>query len=224
MFVVRTGLVCLSLGLLAIGCGDSSGDATGAEVPANAVAAVAGEPITQEEFDRALEIATLGEQRTAPLIASPVPPDPPRYTRCIAARRADGSPAARRMPDSYFKPQCEQDFARLRDQAMSQLLQAAQLEKLASDKGIVVTQKEVSAALAAQMKQAKLSRSILKKRLAQLGMTRQDFRSNLRVQLLSAKIAKDFGVDQAALQAAQARLREETTCRQGFIVPGACGN
>jgi hypothetical protein len=56
-------------------------------------------------------------------------------------------------------------IVRLRDQEMSQLLQAAQLEKLAGDKDIAVTQQEVDAALVAQRNQAHLSERAFKARL-----------------------------------------------------------
>lgn len=208
----------LVLSLLASGCSEDS--ETDEAVPAGAVAAVGGQPVTEKEFDRALAIATKQEQRTAPLIASPVPPDPPSYAKCIAAQRREGNALA----DFNLKVMCKEDFVRLRDQVMSQLLQSAQLEKLAGEKDVVVTAKEVNAALANLKKQGHLSENAFKNRLAQLGMTRQDILSGLRTQLLSAKIARDFGTDQAALQAAQERLKQETTCRQGYIFRAACGN
>jgi hypothetical protein len=92
-------------------CGSS------ASIPDSAIATVGGAPITKAEFDRALATATAAEQRTAPLIAAPPPPNPPSYAKCIAALRQGENARAAALPDSYYRSQCKEDYVRLRDRS-----------------------------------------------------------------------------------------------------------
>ena len=99
-------LAGLVLGVVALsGCGNS--------VPTGAVAKVGDSTITQDEFDKWMNIAVKGQSQ-APGGATAVP-DPPDFEKCVAAKKKTPVPKGQQKPsDDALKKQCKNDYDTLK--------------------------------------------------------------------------------------------------------------
>src|SRR3954453_23163802 len=77
----------------------------GGGVPGNAVVDIGGDPIKTTEFDHLLKGAptTQAQQSGAPGAAGAVP-DPPNYTKCVAAKKATATKPAKGQPTPTDAP------------------------------------------------------------------------------------------------------------------------
>src|SRR5918992_5681225 len=89
------------LGLTAMvvaGCGN--------DLPPGAVAKVGDSEITQDEFDKWLKTAVMGQAQGGTVAV----PDPPDFTKCVSAKKKAPAPEGQDKPsDSQLKKQCEQE-------------------------------------------------------------------------------------------------------------------
>src|SRR5688500_11339258 len=106
----------LTLGAAAmIGCGGSD------SVPSGSVATVGDEEITPEEFDKWLGTAVSGQAQGGEAVV----PDPPEFTKCVAAKKDAPVPKGQEKPtDAALKKQCEQEYDTLKREVMLFLIQA----------------------------------------------------------------------------------------------------
>jgi foldase protein PrsA len=125
----------LTLGAAAvIGCG--SGDS----VPSGSVATVGDEEITQEEFDKWLKTAVSGQAQGAATVV----PDPPEFTKCVAAKKDAPVPKGQEKPsDAALKKQCKQEYDTLKREVMLFLIQAKWVEQEAEEQGVEVSDASV---------------------------------------------------------------------------------
>jgi foldase protein PrsA len=171
----------LALGIAA--CGSS-----GTSVPANAVAVVNGKPITQAEYTRWATITAKGAAQGAAVVI----PDPPSYTKCIAALQKAAKPAKGQPKPSAvaLKAQCKAQDTQLRQQTLSTLIQSAWIEGEAKNLGVSVTDAEVNKQLAQTKKQSFPTAKAFQKFLTQSGMTEADVVARVRIQALATKMTQ----------------------------------
>jgi foldase protein PrsA len=182
---MRRKLAVLALGAFFVpaaivaGCGDSG-------IPGNAVAEVDGTAIEKDTFDHWVTVAAKSSGQ--PGAAVPKPPD---FTECIVqAKKAAPKPAKGqpKQTDADFKKQCQQQYDRVREQALSLLINLEWLQNEAEDQGVKVTDAEVKKSFEEQKKQAFPKDADYKKFLEQSGQTEQDVLTQVRLRLLSDKI------------------------------------
>ena|SRR5687768_15919185 len=118
-------LAALAALLIAVsGCGD--------DVPAGAVAKVNDTKIEKAAFDHWLTAAANQQAQGQPgqEAATPVVPDPPDFTKCIAAKKTaqPQQQGAAPPPDSQLKSQCKQEYDGLKEQTMQFLISAEWLQ------------------------------------------------------------------------------------------------
>src|SRR5688500_13578523 len=110
-----------------IGCGGSD------SVPSGSVATVGDEEITQEEFDKWLKTAVSGQAQGGEAVV----PDPPQFTKCVAAKKDAPVPKGQEKPsDAALKKQCQQEYDTLKREVMLFLIQAEWVEQEAAEQGV----------------------------------------------------------------------------------------
>jgi len=155
--------------LLALaGCGD-----------ADVVATVGGTPIPRAEFDHWLTITTKSSATPGAQV-----PDPPRYERCVAAKRRQ----QREAKAAELERQCKEEYTVLRDQTMRVLITRRWFEQEARALGVRLSDAEVTKAFDAQRRESFPRDADFEKFLRQTGQTREDVLARVRLDLLSKRI------------------------------------
>jgi foldase protein PrsA len=182
-------LAAALLGLVALaGCGNS--------VPAGAVAKVGDSTITQEEFDKWLEIAVRGQSQQAGGAATAAVPDPPDFEKCVAAKQKAPVPKGQKKPTADgLKKLCKSEYDTLKREVMQFLIQGEWVQQEAEKRGVEVKQGELEKALEDQKKQVFPNDKQYKQYLKTSGMTEEDvlFRVKLNElqQRLTQKVTED---------------------------------
>jgi foldase protein PrsA len=155
-------------------------------VPGNAVAEVDGDTIDKSTFDHWMNIAVRASGQPNPTL-----PDPPEYTKCIAALKKDAPAPAEGQPkptDAQLKDQCEQQYSTLKNQVMTLLIQYEWLEREATEQGIEVSDAEVNKAFEQQKKQSFPKEADYEKFLKDSGQTHEDILRRVKIDLLGTKL------------------------------------
>jgi foldase protein PrsA len=186
-------------------------------VPGNAVATVDGQSIEKSSFDHWLNVAAKsGGQQGAAV------PDPPDYSKCVAAKRklqpAKPPKGQPKVTDSQLKDQCKQEYTALRDQVMQLLVSFQWIEGEAEEMNIKLSDAEVKKSFDQQRKQQFPKDADYKKFLKDSGQSEEDILQRVRLELLSNKIRDKIvkGKDQVTDQQIKAYYDKN---RQRFSQP-----
>src|SRR5918995_6525897 len=173
-------LAAASLGVAAFaGCGN--------DVPAGAVAKVGDATITQDEFDKWLNTAAKGNAQGGTAVV----PDPPEFTKCIAAKAKAPLPEDQKKPlDAALKKQCKADYDRLKQEVMQFLIQAEWVQQEAEDQEIKVTDAQIKKSFEDQKKQAFPDDKQYQQFLASSGMTEEDILFRVKLDQLQQKLTQ----------------------------------
>jgi foldase protein PrsA len=171
------------LGVVALpGCGNS--------VPAGAVAKVGDTTITQDQFDKWMNIAVSGQSQ-APGGASAAP-DPPDFEKCVAAKKKTPVPKGQQKPsDDALKKQCKSEYEQLKKEVMQFLIQAEWVVQEADKRNIKVKPAEVQKALEDQKKQVFPNEKQYQQFLKNSGMTEEDVLFRVRLNELNQRLQQD---------------------------------
>jgi foldase protein PrsA len=183
--VNRIVRLILALGAIFVGGVVVSG--CGSAVPGDSVAVVGGNPITTRALNHWGYIGAVGQAQASP--GSPViVPDPPNYTKCIAALRKI-APAT--IPVSELKTACVGQFT----QTLEYLVRSYWVQGQAASEGLKVTPAQVMAKFTSARnnspyKTAAAFQALLKSN----GETVQDILYRFRVSMLADKLATPAAV------------------------------
>ena len=178
-------LAALVIGVPAFaGCGN--------DVPAGAVAKVGDSTVTQDEFDKWLNTAAKGNAQGGTAVA----PDPPDFTKCVAAKAKTPVPKGQKKPASdALKKQCKSEYEQLKREVMQFLIQAEWVQQEAAEQDIKVSDKEIEKSLEDQKKQAFPNEKQYKQFLATSGMTEQDILFRVKLDQLQQKLTQKITND-----------------------------
>ncbi|HMJ96241.1 MAG TPA: peptidyl-prolyl cis-trans isomerase [Thermoleophilaceae bacterium] len=180
----------LALAAAALGAAAFAG--CGNDVPAGAVAKVGDATITQDEFDKWLATAAKGNAQGATAAV----PDPPDYTKCVAAKSKTPVPKGqKKTSNDALKKQCKSEYDALKKEVMQFLIQAEWVQQEAADKGIKVTDAQIRKSFADQKKQAFPNDKQYKQFLASSGMTEDDILFRVRLDQLQQKLTQKVTED-----------------------------
>lgn len=149
-------------------------------VPDDAVASVDGNAIPIEKFNKTLVAYSTQTAEGG----TPVIPDPPNYTKCIANKKKSSA----KLSNNALKKQCEQDWETARDQIMTSLVQQKWYELEAEDRGINITDDDVQARFAPLKAQSFPKEADYKKFLKDTGQTQQDILQLVRASMIQEKV------------------------------------
>lgn len=150
-------------------------------VPDDAVASVDGNAIPIEKFNKTLvaySTQTAGEGGT------PVVPDPPNYTKCIANKKK----TSKKLSNSALKKQCEQDWDTAKTQIMTSLVQQQWYELEAEDRGIKISDADVKARFEPLKQQSFPKDEDYQKFLKETGQSQADILQLVRASMIQEKV------------------------------------
>jgi parvulin-like peptidyl-prolyl isomerase len=167
----------VAAGAIASGCGN--------DVPSNSVAKVNDALITKAEFDRFFETAAKGQSQGGATVA----PDPPNFTKCIAAgQKQPAQPGSPKPSPEQLKATCKQQYDATKNQVMQFLIQAEWIQQEAEDRGVKVPDAEVRKQFEDQKKQSFPKEKDYQKFLKESGMTEQDILFQVKLDVLQNKL------------------------------------
>jgi foldase protein PrsA len=174
----------LALGAIFVGGVAVAG--CGSAVPGDAVAVVAGTPISTRALAHWGYVAAVGQSQVSP--GSPViVPDPPNYTKCIVSLKKI-APAS--IPHSELKSACVTQF----QQTMEYLVRSAWVQGQAASQHLTVTAAQVLAKFTSAKNQQFKTAAQFTTFLTQTGQTENDILYRFRVSLLAQKLATPAAV------------------------------
>jgi foldase protein PrsA len=173
-----------AVGIVACGGSDS--------VPSGSVATVGDEEITQEEFDKWLKTAVSGQAQGAQTVV----PDPPEFTKCVAAKKDAPLPKGQKQQsDAALKKQCQQEYDTLKREVMLFLIQAEWVEQEAAEQGVEVSEASVKKSFEDQKKQAFPTEKAYNEFIKTSGMSEEDILFRVRLNELQQKLTQKVTED-----------------------------
>jgi foldase protein PrsA len=172
----------LAMAVIASGCGGGSSSS----IPGNAIATVDGNAVNKAEFTHWLGIVAKSSGQ-----ANATVPDPPDYTKCVAAKRKSTPKPGKGQPkvtDGQLKTQCQTEYNALRDQVVGLLVTYRWVQGEATDRKVSVTNADVQKSFQTQKKQSFPKEADFQKFLKQSGQTQNDILLRVKIDLLFSKI------------------------------------
>jgi foldase protein PrsA len=192
-------LAALAVVILVIaGCG-------GGDVPSDSVAKVGDAKITKDQFNHWFQAAAKQQaQSTGAKPQDVVAPDPPDFTKCVAAKGKAPVPKGVPKPDpKALKAQCKQEYQGLRDQTLQFLISSEWLTQEASKRKITATDKEVQTTFQQQKKQSFPKEADYQKFLQTSGQSETDLLYRVKLSVLTNKLQQSIVKTKATVTPAQ---------------------
>jgi foldase protein PrsA len=185
-------LAALAAVLVVAGCGGG--------VPSNGVAKVGDTTITKAMFNHWLAAAAKQQSQGAPgeSAADAAVPDPPNFTKCIAAKQGQELPkGAQKPPAAQLRAQCKQQYEGLKQQTMQFLIQSQWIEQESKERDVKATDAQVQKTFQDQKKQAFPKEADYQKFLKTSGRSEEDIlfqvKQSVLVNALQAKVVEKKG-------------------------------
>jgi foldase protein PrsA len=173
--------------LVIAGCG-------GGDVPSDSVATVGDAKITKEQYNHWLaatikqQAQSTGQKPTAVVI-----PDPPDFTKCVAAKAKQPVPKGVPKPDpKTLKAQCKQDYDSANQTTMQFLISSQWLLQETAKRKIVASDKEVRTTFEQQKKQSFPKDADYQKFLTSSGQTEADLLFRIKQTVLINKLQQSI--------------------------------
>ena len=186
MTFARNQLACAAMlalgGALVAGCGS--------DVPAGSVAKVGDATIEKAEFDKWMKSASSGSAAAGQAAA----PDPPNFTKCIAAKEKQPLPKGTKKPSrASLKKQCKDQYDQLKGDVMQFLIQAEWVRQEADKQGVKVSDQEVRNRLEEEKQRAfpgKQGEKRYQEFLKTSGMSEEDILYRFKLETLQQKLTQ----------------------------------
>ena len=184
--------------LVIAGCG-------GGDVPSDSVAKIGDAKITKDQFNHWFQAAAKQQaQSTGAKPETVVAPDPPDFTKCIAAKGKQPVPKGVPKPDpKALKAQCKQEYDGLRDQTLQFLISSQWLTQEAAKRKITATDKEVQTTFQQQKKQSFPKEADYQKFLQTSGQSETDLLYRVKLSVLTNKLQQSIVKTKATVTDAQ---------------------
>src|SRR4051794_6989156 len=180
--------------LVAAGCG-------GTDVPSDSVAKVGDVKITKSQYQHwFLASVKQQAQSTGQKLDQVVAPDPPNFTKCIAAKQKLPLPQGVPKPDAKaLKAQCKQEYDGINQQTLQFLITSQWLTQEAAKRHITATDKEVRTTFQQQKKQSFPKEADYQKFLQSSGQTESDLLFRVKLSVLTNKLQQSIVKDKATV-------------------------
>ena len=196
MLSMRHAPIKIALALAVVGLGATTIAACGNDIPPNAVAKVGDSVVTQDEFDKWLDMASSQAQSQGGAV---VAPDPPDYKKCVAAKKKQPLPQGQKKPtDAALKDQCKQEYDTLKSQVMQFLIQSEWVQQEAEAQNVSVSNKEARSSLEEEKKRAfpgDKNGKQYEEFLKTSGMTEEDVLFRIKLERLQQKLTEKVTKD-----------------------------
>ncbi len=178
------GAFFVAIALVVSGCGASG-------VPANAVATVAGNPISKRAFDHWLYLDFKQQSAQSPSSPVIVPSDPPQFASCVSELRA-GIPQLAKKPTATLRADCASAFSQALPKLMGLFIKSYQYQAYAHKIGVNVTDAQVEKQLLKERGTQLKSEAAYTAFLKQSGYTNADLLWQVRSSLLDTKMQAKY--------------------------------
>src|SRR3954447_3017113 len=180
--------------LVAAGCG-------GTDVPSDSVAKIGDAKITKAQYQHwFLASVKQQAQSTGQKPGQIVAPDPPDFTKCIAAKEKQPLPQGVPKPDAKaLKAQCKQEYDGINQQTLQFLITSQWLTQEAAKRKITDTDKEVQTTFQQQKKQSFPKEADYQKFLQSSGQTETDLLFRVKLSVLTNKLQQSIVKDKATV-------------------------
>jgi foldase protein PrsA len=178
--------------------------ACGGGVPGDAVATVAGSPLSKATFKHWIDVASVSTAASAG--EKPAAPEPPDFTACIARqqRLAEKEPARKAsLTHAALKKTCETQYKSLTQEVLSFLLSAQWVIEEAKVLGVKVTDAEVKKQFASIIKTQFSKPGEFRRFLSSSGETVSDLLLRVKLNMLSTRIQQKVAKKKGAVTDAQ---------------------
>jgi foldase protein PrsA len=165
-------------------CGDSG-------LPGNAVVDIGGDTIKTSAFDHWFKVAATTQAQQSGATGAVTIPDPPNFTKCIAAKKKAATKPAKGQPnptDATYKKQCQQEYGSLRDSVMQFLITSAWIEGESHDRGVKVSDTDVKKDFDKQRQQSFPKDKDYLAFLKSSGYVQEDLLYRIKIQDLTNKL------------------------------------
>jgi foldase protein PrsA len=179
--ILALGAFFVAVAIAVAGCGSG--------MPGNAVASVAGNPISTQAFNHWMFVVAKGQAASSPGQPVIVPNDPPNFSKCIAQVRAQ-IPSLEKISDKQLETDCNRLFTSLSSQVMGFLITTYWYQADAHKLGIKETTAEVNAALAKAKKGQFSTAAQFNTYLKSTGQTLDDVLFRVRRSEIVSKLSK----------------------------------
>jgi foldase protein PrsA len=163
----------------------------GSGVPGDAVADVAGNPITTHAFNHWMYVAAKSQAAQSPGQPVIVPNDPPDFKQCIANVKKQ-IPQLAKTPEKQLKTDCSQLFTSLSNQVLDFLIKTYWYQAEAHNQHITVTDKQVQQAFSAAKNAQFPNNAQFQTFLTQTGQTLQDILYRFRANQVYTKLLAKY--------------------------------
>src|SRR3954452_982807 len=183
--------------LVAGGCGD--------DVPSDSVAKVGDAKITKAQYNHWL-LASVKQQAqsTGQAPDKVVVPDPPDFTKCVAAKQKQPVPQGVPKPDAKaLKAQCKQEYDGASQQTLQFLISSQWLTQETAKRKITATDKEVQTTFQQQKKQSFPKEADYQKFLQTSGQSETDLLYRVKLSVLTNKLQQSIVKDKGTVTDAQ---------------------
>src|SRR3954451_13743704 len=190
-----TLLAALAATILVIaGCG-------GEDVPSDSVAKIGDAKITKAQFTHWFNAAAKQQaQSTGVKPDQVVVPDPPNFTKCIAAKQKQPVPKGVPKPDpKALKAQCKQEYDGASQQTLQFLISSQWLTQEAAKRKITATDKEVQTTFQQQKKQSFPKEADYQKFLQTSGQSESDLLYRVKLSVLTNKLQQSIVKDKGTV-------------------------
>ena len=198
---------------------DSAGQGGSSSIPADDVAVVDGTPITSASFEHWLQVLTYSNASESG--GTPVVPDPPNFTSCIAEARTIAKLA--NDTTQKLKDDCEALLASDTGQTMDFLIKNVWLEQAAAHAHIDPSAAEVQRTFAAQKAKEFKSAAAFSAFLAATKQTTTDIMLRIRINQILTALAKHAGGVKALETELQFSDKPTTHCAAGYAISDCAG-
>lgn len=146
--------------------------------------------IKKSQFDHWLASMAKQQSQGQPgQVAQQATPDPPNFTKCIAAKAAAPVPkGAQKPPTAQLKSQCKQAYDGLKQQTMQFLISAEWLQQESKARNVKLTDAQVQKTFQDQKKQAFPKEADYQKFLKTSGRTEADLLFQIRLSMLTNQL------------------------------------
>jgi foldase protein PrsA len=197
---LRAALAVLAAVLCALAlatCGEEEG------VPSDGVAKVGETVIKKSDFDKWLKANPAQGTGTKAAV-----PDPPSFTRCVAAKREQPMPKGTPKPNAeQLKRLCKLEYDQRKRIVMEFLIEAEWIKREAAERDVKVSDAEVKRALAAQRQYAFSDPKDYRRFLENSGLGEEELLYRMRVNSLQQKINEKVRKDAKVKEPSDAEVK-----------------
>jgi foldase protein PrsA len=194
---LRIFLALAALAIVAVFAAGCGGD----DVPSDSVAKVGDVKITKSQYQHwFLASVKQQAQSTGQKPDQVVAPDPPNFTKCIAAKQKQPLPQGVPKPDAKaLKAQCKQEYDGINQQTLQFLITSQWLSQEAAKRHITATDKEVQTTFQQQKKQSFPKEADYQKFLQTSGQTETDLLFRVKLSVLTNKLQQSIVKNKATV-------------------------